>query len=234
MSTPMTGIDPTLLEQLCAWMDGELPADEARFLQKRLERDPALRAQWERWQLASACLRGQRVRAMPATLAPAIARAVEGQGRRRGHWPWMTAAAAAVLVAVLLPGAPVQEPGPARLAVPSTSTSTSTPAATSPLPPRPPVVDAPALEDVLPSISEFPLAERERQAWPRSPLATDQQQLEAYLVGHNTLMAQDGLGGFMPYVDVVAHDGAPDAAADMHAEGAGPVDETAITADAGR
>ena len=36
--------------------------------------------------------------------------------------------------------------------------------------------------------------------------------MEAYLVGHNTLMAEDGLGGFMPYVDVVAHDGAPELA----------------------
>ena len=41
--------------------------------------------------------------------------------------------------------------------------------------------------------------------WPRSPLAQDERAMEAYLVRHNALMASDGLGGFMPYVDVVAH-----------------------------
>ena len=30
MSAPMTGIDPNLLDQLSAWMDGELPAFELR------------------------------------------------------------------------------------------------------------------------------------------------------------------------------------------------------------
>ena len=39
----MNAIDPKLLEQLSAWMDGELPADEARFLQRRLRNDVALR-----------------------------------------------------------------------------------------------------------------------------------------------------------------------------------------------
>ena len=41
----MTAIDPQLLEQLSAWMDGELPADEARFLQRRLRNDVALRGE---------------------------------------------------------------------------------------------------------------------------------------------------------------------------------------------
>ena len=61
-------IDVELLEQLSAWTDGELPADQARFLQRRLDADPALRARWERWQIASACLRGQPVREMPAKI----------------------------------------------------------------------------------------------------------------------------------------------------------------------
>ena len=65
----MTEIDDRLKEQLSAWLDGELPADEARFLQRRLDNDPALRAQFERWQLAAACLRGQPVRRMPAGFA---------------------------------------------------------------------------------------------------------------------------------------------------------------------
>ena len=36
--------DDALREQLSAWMDGELPADEARFLERRLSHDPVLAA----------------------------------------------------------------------------------------------------------------------------------------------------------------------------------------------
>ena len=54
--------DQKLLQDLCAWMDGELPADQARFLERRIDIEPALQAQLERWQLASASLRGQRLR----------------------------------------------------------------------------------------------------------------------------------------------------------------------------
>lgn len=225
----MTGIDPELLEQLSAWMDGELPADQARFLQRRLESDPELRAQWERWQLASACLRGQHVAAMPEALAPAIAAAIAREPRRRGPWAWTAAAAALVLVAVLLPGRPDVEPGPAPLAQAPTSspvpaTARDATAAEAGVAAggaaRPPVDELVAFAtptadgavSPLPSVGDFPLIQGERRPWPRSPLATEPQQLEAYLVGHNTLMAEDGLGGFMPYVDVVAHDGDPELA----------------------
>ena len=208
----MNGIDPDLLEQLSAWMDGELSPDQARFLQRRLDADPVLRAQFERWQVASACLRGQPVAAMPATLAPAIAAAIGREPKRRGAWPWLATAAALVLVAMLLPGQRAVEPGPAPLAQAPTSSPVGVPAG---------AADAGADADAmspLPSVGDFPLAQLEPQPWPRSPLATDQQQLEAYLVGHNTLMAEDGLGGFMPYVDVVANDGAaPPSGADVPA-----------------
>jgi negative regulator of sigma E activity len=68
----MTELDETTCEQLSAWMDGALPAGEARFLERRLAHDPALRAKWERMQLASSCLRGHEVRPMPG-LAERIA-----------------------------------------------------------------------------------------------------------------------------------------------------------------
>ena len=47
--------------------------------------------------------------------------------------------------------------------------------------------------------------------------------LEAYLVRHNQMLANDGLGGFVPYVDVVARD--PASAQDS--------DQDAPAADAG-
>ncbi|MFY2764518.1 sigma-E factor negative regulatory protein [Arenimonas sp. MALMAid1274] len=201
----MTPIPPDLLQDLCAWMDGELPEPQARFLQRRLEHDPELRGQWERWQLASACLRGQPVRPMPAALAPAIAAAIAGErvaapGARR--WPWLAGAAAAVFAAALLPGLLAEAPGPGLAPSPELAAQPGVPVfEASPMPPAP---STPV--DAATSVRDFPLAEvAGGKPWPRSPLAPDGRSMEAYLVRHNALMAEDGLGGFMPYVDVVAH-----------------------------
>jgi negative regulator of sigma E activity len=37
----MTDLDDHICEQLSAWMDGALPAAEARFLERRLQHDAA-------------------------------------------------------------------------------------------------------------------------------------------------------------------------------------------------
>jgi anti-sigma factor RsiW len=207
----MTTLDRELLEHLCAWMDGELPADEARFLQRRLDNDPALRAQWERWQLASACLRGQPVRTMPAGLCDRVAAAVAAEPVRARRWPWLAAVAAALLVAVLLPRMSLRDPGPFELAPgsPLVQVPASVPSA---LDPAPTAAVSPV--EPLPSVRDFPLAETGApRPWPRSPLVPDESTMSDYLVRHNALMAEDGLGGFMPYVDVVAHEQpAPDEA----------------------
>ncbi|WP_034224043.1 sigma-E factor negative regulatory protein, partial [Arenimonas donghaensis] len=102
----MTPPDQKLLEDLCAWMDGELPADQARFLERRIGNEPALQAQLERWYLASASLRGQRLHLLPEALSDRIAAAVRDEpAPRRGHrWPWAAGIAAAVLGLALLPG----------------------------------------------------------------------------------------------------------------------------------
>ena len=197
--------DSSLQEQLCAWMDGELPADEARFLQRRLQNDPALRAQWERWQLASACLRGQPVRTMPADLCDRVTAAVAAKPVRGRRWPWLAAAAAAMLVAVLLPRMSLRDPGPAGLD--PAVTVADAPVLLPPVvgPQRLPAPASPV--EPLPSVRDFPLAESSGQKpWPRSPLAPDDRAMSDYLVRHNALMVEDGLGGFMPYVDVVAHE----------------------------
>ncbi len=202
----MSTNDKTLQEQLCAWMDGELPADEARFLQRRLQNDPALRAQWERWQLASACLRGQPVRTMPADLCDRVAAAIESEPEpaRRPRWPWLAATAAALLVAALLPSLSLRDPGQFDLAPGATLAEAPAPAPAA-LEPAAPAPVSPV--ESLPSVRDFPLAETSsRKPWPRSPLVPDDRAMSDYLVRHNALMAEDGLGGFMPYVDVVAHE----------------------------
>jgi hypothetical protein len=67
----------------------------------------------------------------------------------------------------------------------------------------------------MPSPDEFPLVDSgEKRTWPRSELigAESDPTIEAYLVRHNQMLANDGMGGFVPYVDVVASDSAAAAA----------------------
>jgi hypothetical protein len=80
--------------------------------------------------------------------------------------------------------------------------------------PRP--LDNPAGE----SPADFPLVDTgEARRWPRSEVvgASSDPAIEAYLVRHNQMLANDGLGGFVPYVDVVAN-GQPAAADDAAGE----------------
>lgn len=59
------------------------------------------------------------------------------------------------------------------------------------------------------SPADFPLADSgDKRSWPRSQVLVGRSDpsLEAYLVRHNQMLANDGLGGFVPYVDVVARD----------------------------
>lgn len=216
----MTEIDPRLKEQLSAWLDGELPLDEARFLQRRLEHDPALRAQFERWQLASACLRGQAVQPMPHDFPARVQAALGPAAPARARWPWAAGVAAAVLVAALLPGMLATDPMPAPM--PGLAASPAPAADVSPqflpAPESSPVVVAaasapawvsatPAPSSPLPSVRDFPLVQDPGgKPWPRSPVMAGERSLQAYLVRHNALAAGDGVGGFMPYVDVVTQD----------------------------
>lgn len=76
------------------------------------------------------------------------------------------------------------------------------------------------------SPTDFPLADSgDKRSWPRSQVLVGRSDpsLEAYLVRHNQMLANDGLGGYVPYVDVVARD--PASAQDS--------DDNATPADAG-
>jgi hypothetical protein len=181
----MTAIDPKLLEQLSAWMDGELPADEARFLQRRLGNDPALREQWERWQIASACLQGQRVRRMdadlPARIAAGIADAANDPAARRPRLAWLATAAAVVVAVALLPRMLAVDPGRAGVPVPPPAVASAP--AQSPLPATLDAVanPAPAMSP-LPSVRDFPLVDTGSKGWPRSPLLADPRGRDGLLV----------------------------------------------------
>jgi len=103
----MTTLDEKIREQLSAWMDGELPADEARFLERRLANEPELREQWHRMQLASSCMKGHALRLMPGSVAAAItlanAEAVVRPATGRPWLGWAVAASVALLALVVVP-----------------------------------------------------------------------------------------------------------------------------------
>lgn len=93
-------MDPTSLDDLSALMDGELGAEPARFLLRRMEHDPELARTWSRWHLVRACLNGGReaAHADPVRLAVAgtgaeeafsarVLQAVQAQPQQaRRHW----------------------------------------------------------------------------------------------------------------------------------------------------
>lgn len=244
----MSNATDNFSEQLSAFMDGELPEAEARFLQRRLEHDSELRSKWMRLQVAATCMKGQPWRPMSDTLCTQVDAEIARTGAskvRHPVWRWGMAASVAALAIVFAPrliqdttpesatiavsaGAPATErmlPSPAsadlvamRTADRGTPTPTPAPtvAATAP-------TTAPDFADAGPETSaeasplplsaqsptDFPLVDSgDKRAWPRSELSgtANDPALEAYLVRHNQMLANDGLGGFVPYVDVVASD----------------------------
>lgn len=91
-------MDPTS-EDLSALMDGELGAEPARFLLRRMEHEPELARVWSRWHLIRACLNGERdaAHADPVRLAGAgssdeeafsvrVLQAVQARPQARRHW----------------------------------------------------------------------------------------------------------------------------------------------------
>lgn len=239
----MTDPAMTLVEQLCAMMDGELPETQARFLRKRMENDAELRELWSRMHMASSCLKGQPAMPMASSLSLSVRSAIAGSvpSPAGGRSPWLRWGVAASLAVLALAIAPrlLQPPegntvtgtqvaltaAPRVLASPSSAdlvavrvadgTTVATPLAadagsaatalvTNPIPapssPMPLDAQSPA---------DFPLADNgDTRTWPRSQLVAgaSDPSLEAYLVRHNQMLANDGLGGFVPYVDVVARD----------------------------
>ena len=72
-------IDNHYQQQLSAWMDGDLPSDEARFLLRRLQHDDELASRLGRWKLCGDVLRGQAQAPAPAGFAERVAAAVNAE-----------------------------------------------------------------------------------------------------------------------------------------------------------
>ena len=100
-------------EQLSALMDGALPADETRFLLRRLQHDASLAECWERWRLGGEVMRGLApAQRLPADFATRVALALQHDGQppaavapreRKPAWlRWGGGAAMAASLAVVV------------------------------------------------------------------------------------------------------------------------------------
>lgn len=172
-------------QQLSALMDGDLPADRARFLLRRLEHDGELAGCWDRWQLAGDALRGQAQAPAPAGFAERVAAAIAvqpdqasaGPGpspklSRLGLWGGGALAASVALVALLVVRQQVPEQAPA-----SAPMIASVPAAAVSPPAAPPVLPAAVAGTAMiasvpaPSATQRRSTTRGAPAGPRAPLA---------------------------------------------------------------
>ncbi|HBS63281.1 MAG TPA: anti-sigma factor, partial [Stenotrophomonas sp.] len=132
--TPPDKLDAHNRQQLSALIDGELSADEARFMLRRLEHDEALSGCHERWQMLGDVLRGQACAPAPQAFAERIRVAVAAEPRpqpqpaaapatvRRSGWRrWGGGAAlAASVAAVAMFMTREQLPGETPLPAPTT------------------------------------------------------------------------------------------------------------------
>ena len=107
-------------EQLSAFMDGELPDAEARFLLRRLEHDAELRAAWTRMQLASQCMRSQAWRPVDDGFAGRVAAGITqapAASKRPALLRWAVAASVLALGLIMKQFGKVEIPQEAFLAV---------------------------------------------------------------------------------------------------------------------
>jgi sigma-E factor negative regulatory protein RseA len=126
-----------ILEQVSAFLDGELPASETELLLKRLTRDAGLRESFGRYALFGECLRGGAHARLSQGFAARVNRAIDGEpavahpqsGRRAAWWrPLAGAAVAAGVAAVAVVALQQRAIDPAARA-PSTAQSAATPRA---------------------------------------------------------------------------------------------------------
>ena len=147
MNTETAANDLTQLssrEQLSALMDSALPADQTRFLLRRLRHDAPLAECWERWRIAGEVMRGLApAQRMPADFAARVSAALHGDGAgalqaRPGRGPgwlrWGGGAAIAASLAVVALMARQDLPVDASPPVPKVVAATAQPPAPAPKP----------------------------------------------------------------------------------------------------
>lgn len=194
-------------EQLSALMDGELSAEETRFLMRRLEHDQTLVSGWSSFHLARQALRRQEIVLIGPNFADGVLARMEDSelpvSRRSGsilRWASGGAIAASVAVAALVLSGP-QDPtlGPtsdqtaltSSTVLPATpDSSTVAPVVTRSADFRPPMI-SPVL-DVQP-------ASASTAGFSTQPMPIDPR-TQSYLVRHYDAAGNNGQSGMLPYV----------------------------------
>lgn len=160
-ATPPDKFELHYRQQLSALIDGELPADEARFVLRRLQHDEELSGCHERWQLCGDILRGRVCMPAPADFGERVRQAVAAEAQRadaarasaaagsRRSWRWGgSAALAASVAAIALFMTRERLPDAAPIAPPAQVASSASPASATPAAPvAVPQVPAPAPAD---------------------------------------------------------------------------------------
>lgn len=114
---PTAPTDDDLLVSLSQLLDGELGADEARRLRRRIETEPGVAAQWARLQALSAEL-GALPEALPVPPgldARVLAQPASSGGRRSRGWSGPVAGGLLALAAALLLAVALDRPAPPSL-----------------------------------------------------------------------------------------------------------------------
>jgi sigma-E factor negative regulatory protein RseA len=190
-------------EQLSAFMDGELPRDESRFLLRRAEGDDALAGRWTRYHIARHVLRRQPVLAIRADFSSAILAELDAetvQEAARTQWlRWGSggAIAAAVAVAALMVTKPSTEP---EVATPLAAT-TAPQRATQIAAPAPAQVAAASPALTTPLVPNSPIQTQAASfGSDLSEPVTYDPRLQSYVIRHYQALGTTSQPDFVPYI----------------------------------
>lgn len=195
------------LEALSSLFDGELAADESKFLLRRVSADREMAATWSRWSLAAVALRRQPALPMAADFAQRVAHAVADEPplKRGGSAPsrpllrWaggLAVAASAALLALLVMTPDQMGAGQGDLAQNPAATAQVAASGLRESDLRPQFA-APA--DTVAATARSTTLQFGAERDGLSP------ELQDYMIRHNAMLREAGIGGFVPYVDVIAH-----------------------------
>jgi len=223
----MKPISETDLEQLSAYIDGELSDSERRFFQKRLSNDAELRVYCERVWIAASVLKSQPFQLMPANSAELIGSQCTSSGNTWAS-PMRLIASFGALAIVLGLGFQLTKPSgsPSNAMVQSVnsvpdinktpvlvvqspsaapSENTSAVVAATPAPNLPNSIKTPIDASVQIASqndpAEFELNESTRsKTWPRS-----NQGMDDYLARHNQMTDANASNGLISYAEILTN-----------------------------
>ncbi|MCE3001423.1 MAG: sigma-E factor negative regulatory protein [Xanthomonadaceae bacterium] len=183
--------EPSLREQLSALADGELAPDQARFLLRRIDAEPALAAEWQRLHLARACLRRERIALPDVGFADAVAARIRAEAAPAALGGWRRTALGGAIAA-----------GMAALALFAVAPRTDVAPTAAPVLAEVAPLDT---RDLALRAAPGELQRASDRTWSPLPVAAPfDLRVESYFLRHGGAATAAPRGGFVPYVNVVA------------------------------